>query len=227
MKICLNYYGLPRKLEVAKNTFNEYISTPNNNINYYILYTTWENENVDEFKEIFQNSYINFIEKPDLKKYDYIINNYTLDHTNNYKSIEHHVLGLYIKKMSYNTIINFENNNNINFDFIITLRTDVYLNNHLSNFYSIINKNLNNTVYVANSPKFSIYNQPSLPIVIFISDKETSKKILEELDILVNCNIKDTNFFHPESSFYNALSFLKINIIELNLFAFPQHITTI
>jgi hypothetical protein len=126
--------------------------------------------------------------------------------------------------MSYTTIINFEKNNNINFDFIITLRPDIYLNNHLSNFYSIINKNLNNTVYVANSPKFSIYNQPSLPDVIFISDKDTSKKILEQLDILLNCNIKDTYFFHPESSFYNAITFLKININELNLGAFPQPI---
>ena len=176
----------------------------------------------DEFKKIFPNSYINFIEKPDLKNYEYIINNYTLDITNSYKTIEHYVLGLYIKKMSYTTIINFENNNNINFDFIITLRTDMHLNNHLSNFYDTINKNLNNTVYVANSPKFSIYEQESLPVVMFISDKDTSKKILEQLDILINCNIKNTNFFHPESSFYNAIAFSKININELNLFAFPQ-----
>ena len=222
MNICLNYFGLPRKLEVAQNTFNKYIYTNDNNINYYILYTTWENENVDEFKKIFPNAYINLIDKPDLKKYDYIINNYTLDITNQYKSIEHYLLGLYITKMSYTTIINFENNNNINFNFIISLRTDLYLNNHLSNFYSYINKNLNNNVYVANSPKFSIYSQPSLPNAFFISDKDTAKKILEQLDILVNCNIKDTNFFHPESSFYNSIDFSKINIIELNLFAFPQ-----
>lgn len=222
MNICLNYFGLPRNLENTKHIFNECIHTVDNNINYYILYTTWENENIDGFKEIFPNSHINFIEKPDLQKYDYLINNYTLDPVNSYKSIEHYVLGLYVKKMSYTTIDNFENNNNIKFDFIITLRTDTYLNKHLSNFYGIINTNLNNTVYVANEPDFSVYNQPSLPIVIFISDKETSKKILEELDIEVNCNIKDTNFFHPESSFYNAIVFSKINIIKLNLWAFTR-----
>ena len=104
--------------------------------------------------------------------------------------------------MSYTTIINFENNNNINFDFIITLRTDMYLNNHLSNFYDTINKNLNNTVYVANSPKFSIYNQPSLPCVMFISDKETSKKILEELDI---SNIKVIDLIADEEELTKRL----------------------
>ena len=227
MNICLNYYGLPRNSEITKFTFNKHIHTNDNNINYYVLYTTWENENVDEFKKIFPNSYINFIEKPDIQKYNYIINNYNLDPGNPHKTIDHYVLGMYIKKMSYTTITNFEKNNNINFDFIITIRPDIYLNNHLSNFYDFINtnlknKDLNNTVYVANTPKFDVYGQPALPDVMFISDKDTSKKILEQLDILVNCTLKDTNIFHPESSFYNAITFLKINIHELNLFAFPS-----
>ena len=59
---------------------------------------------------------------------------------------------------------------------------------------------------------------------MFISNRDTSKKILEQLDILDNCNIANTNFFHPETSFYNAIVFLKIIINELNFGAFPQPI---
>jgi len=220
MHICLNYFGQPRNIENTIIEFNQYIHSNDNNINYSILYTTWDTENVDEFKKHFKNSYINLIEKPDLSKYDYLINNYTLDYSNSYKNIEHYVLGLYIKKMSYTTIINFEKSQNINFDFIITLRTDTCLNNHLSNFYSDVIKNLNNTVYVANHPKFSIHNQPSLPNTFFIADKRTTKKILEELDISQYCNIKNTNFFHPESSFYNVMVYSNIDINELDLYAF-------
>jgi hypothetical protein len=117
----------------------------------------------------------------------------------------------------------YEEKNNINFDFIVSLRTDTYLDNHLCNFYDIIHTNLDNVVYVANNPTFAIHNQPALPDVMFISNKNTSKKILEQLDILDKCVVNNTNFFHPESSFYNALTFLKINIYNLNLSAFPQY----
>ena len=224
LNICLNYYGQPRDTEITKNTFNTFINT--NNINYYIVYTTWKDEKIDEFQQLFPNSYINLVDKPDMQNYDNLINNYRLDNSSilNRKSLEHYIMGLYIRKMSYTSIIAFEEKNNINFDFIVSLRPDIYLDNHLCNFYDIIRTNLDNVVYVANNPTFAIYyNQPALPEGMFISNKINSKKILEQLDILDKCVVNNTNFFHPESSFYNAITFLQINIYNLNLSAFPQY----
>ena len=223
INICLNYYGQPRDTEITKNTFNTFINT-SNNINYHIVYTTWKDENIDAFQQLFPNSYINLVDKPDMQNYDNLINNYRIDDSNNWrKSMEHYIIGMYIKKMSYTTINDFEEKNNINFDFIVSLRTDTYLDNHLCNFYDIIGRNLDNVVYVANNPTFAVHNQPALPDVMFISNKNTSKKILEQLDVLDKCAVNNTNFFHPESSFYNAITFLKINIYKLSLSAFPQY----
>jgi hypothetical protein len=224
MKICLNYYGQNRDINITKYTFENFIKSDNVDIEYYILYTTWDTENTNEFKELFQNSFIEQIEYPNLNNYKFIIDNYKMDPTNPNKTIEHYLLGLYIKKMSYKTIEKFEECNNINFDFIISLRTSIYLyDNHLSVFYNDINQNLINKIYVAKDPCFDVHpNQPALPDIISIANKNITKKQLEQIDVLDNCLVIGTNFFHPESSFFNILKHHKIDIISLNFRAFPQ-----
>ena len=150
-----------------------------------------------------------------------------MDPTNPLKSVEHYIKGLYVKQQSYNTIENYEKLNNIKFDFIITLRTDIYLDKHLFEYYEKIMNNLYNTVYVANSPKFNIYNNPSLPDVICIANKEITKKIVDQLSNLSYCVVNNSNLFHPETSFYNALEHLNLNILKLEFSAFPQPIDTV
>jgi hypothetical protein len=163
-----------------------------------------------------------------MSNYSTIIQNYEMDPTNAcVKNVEHYIKGLYVKQNSYNTIENYEKLNNIKFDFIITLRTDIYLDKHLFEYYEKIMNNLYNTVYVANSPKFNIYNNPSLPDVICIANKEITKKIVDQLSNLSYCVVNNSNFFHPETSFYNALKHLDLNILELELKAFPRQIDSI
>jgi hypothetical protein len=217
MKICLNYYGQPRNLDITKYSFDNFIK--NDNIEYHILYTTWDNEDITHFKQLFSTCFINQIEKPDLNDYTKIIDNYTVDPTNPHKTIQHYLLGLYIKKMSYTTIEKY----NHDFDFIISLRTDIYLHDfHLSTYYNTILNNLNNTVFLPHEPKFPVYNENASPDTLYISNKSVMQQILCQIDILENCSVSNTNLFHPETSFYKSLVFYNLNIQLLNFRAFPQ-----
>ena len=225
MNICLNYYGQVRNNSITTETYKKYIDDKKNNI--YVLYTTWDTENVTQFKDYFTNSYIRQINVPNLyDEYSDIINKCKMDPTNPHKSITHYLFGLYIKKESYNTINTFEEEKNIKFDVIISMRTSVYINNNISNYYNAILNNVNDehcTVFVANEPCFDVYNQGALPDVFYITrNKSVMKNVLSEIDILDHCLITNTNFFHPEASFYKSLAHFKLNIVKLKLFAFPQ-----
>jgi len=224
MNICLNYYGQLRNNSITTETYKKYIDDYNNNI--YVLYTTWDTENVTPFKDYFTDSYIRQIDIPNLDKYSEMINKYQMDPTNSYKSFTHFLLGLYIKKESYNTINAFEEEKNIKFDIIISMRTSVYINNNVSKYYNTILDNVNNehyTVFVANEPCFNVYNQGSFPDVFYITkNKSVMKNVLSQIDILDDCLVTNTNYFHPETAFYKSLIYFKLNIVKLNLFAFPQ-----
>ena len=152
MNICINYYGQIRDNSVTTETYEKYIDDKNNNI--YVLYTTWDTENVTPFKEYFTDSYIRQINIPNLNdEYNEMINKYKMDPTNSHKSFTHYLLGLYIKKESYNTINAFEEEKNIKFDIIISMRTSVYINNNVSKYYNTILDNYNNEhciVFVSN-----------------------------------------------------------------------------
>lgn len=222
MHICLNYYGQPRDIETTKRIFNDYIKTTDD-ITYHILYTTWDVENTDAFKSIFPDAFI--------KQYSYPDNSIFTDITNKYefcklqpphKTITHYLLGLYIKSMSAKTVSEYEELNDIHFDFIINLRTDTRFNCNISTFYNTICESINdNMVYTATEPKFACYSQYALPDVMFIANTFVSKKVLNQLSIIEHCAVKTTNFFHPESSFFNALQYLSLTIHELGFNAFP------
>ena len=131
------------------------------------------------------------------------------------------MLGLYVKQQSYNTILSYEKENNIEFDIIITLRCGIYFNKtKIYTFYDYIFNNLNNNVFLAEDPKFDIYNLGAAADTILIANKNITYKILSQIDLLDNCCIN--NFFHPETSFYLVIKYLKINIIFLQFTSFPQ-----
>ena len=222
MNICLNYYGQMRNNTITTDIFEKYINDTNNNI--YVLYTTWSVEDITLFKDYFKNSYIRQINIPDLDEYSEIIDKYSMDGTNCHKSLQHYLLGLYIKKESYNTINSFEEEKNIKFDIIISMRTSICINNKISNYYStILDNNDESTIFVANRPCFKIYNDESLPDVFYISkNKFVMKKVLSQIDILNHCLVTNTFFFHPETSFYKSLYYYNLNIVKLDLYAFLQ-----
>lgn len=221
-KVCINYFGQCRDIGVTEKIYNNFLKTSDPNIEYTILYSTWKDEDTTDFEKVFPTAYIKKYDFPDLKIYKSIVDNYSMDPTNPYKPLEHYLLGLYIKKMSYYTIEEF---NHISFDCIVSLRTYIYIyDSHISSIYNNIEKH---TVYVANAPRFEVYSnigQRALPDVIFASDQNTMKQILHQIDIIEQCKVKNSNFFHPESSFFNSLDFFQLKIVCCNFRAFPQEL---
>lgn len=230
INVCLNYYGQPRNTDITSNIYYNFIHIDHNkyklpfNVKYHIIYTTWKSEDISNFKQLFPSSYIEQIDEPNMENYRYLIEKFKIDISNPNKTIDHYIKGFYVKQASFKTIEKYENDNNIKFDFIITIRTDIYINYYLPSYYEVINNNLDNTVYTANEPKFAIYNSPALPDVICISNKKTMEKILNQLSILEHCTVNGSDYFHPETSFYNALKYYNLHINELNFKAFPEPI---
>ena len=219
--ICINYFGQIRNIDVLKKTYSEFIY--NHNYNYHILLTTWEDEKmIDKFKQIFPNSYVRKVILPDINIFQDIIKKYTIDPTNSHKSIEHYLLGLYIKNETKNTILEYLDQININFDIVVTLRTYIYIfDNNISQFFEHIN-NEENKIYIACDPKFNIYNQNAKPDVIFLSNQDVTLKAVNHFDCLEKTVVNNTNYFHPETSFGKNIIEKKIDIVELPFRAFPQ-----
>jgi hypothetical protein len=220
MKVCINYFGQPRKLEVMNITYDTFLKDDKNDI--HILWTTWKSENINEFMTIFPNAYINQIDEPNMDNYSHITTKYRMDPGSPNKTIDHYIKGLYVKYKSSDTISNYEYNNNINFDIIITTRIDTYINSSgkFNKYYDdIINKN---SVFVGSGPKFNVYNNGAYPDVISIAKPDIMKKSLNQISIIDKCNVNNTNWFHPETSFYKSFIAQNINVVELDFLAFPQ-----
>ena len=222
MNIAINYYGQLRDITRMIEMYNNFIK--DDNINYHILWTTWTLENKEPFKIFFPNSYINSVEELGFNEYNTIINNFCMDKTNPNKTFEHYAKGLYIKNKSIETINNYEIENDISFDFIITIRTDIFIyDNHLSIFYKEIKKILtDDVIFIANEPKYNIYNQGGEPDCIFISNKVATKKMLNQINNLSNCTLNESNILHPETAF--GKNIISNNLIKynLNLRVFPM-----
>ena len=213
--ICVNYYGQPRNIDNCTNIFNNFIF--DYNCKFTILYTTWNTENIEQFKDKFENAYIRCIDKPEEKKFKDLINKYKVDQTNSHKTLYHCLLGLYIKYESGNTIKEYIKNT-YNFDIIITLRTDTKLSkNPYFNFYNNI---IDNSVYIPNEPKYDVYKNGACPDTSFMSNQNVMLKILNQVNDFQHCILKNT-IYHPESSFYNYLIYLKLNLIYLPIYSFP------
>jgi len=226
MNICLNYFGQPRNPETTERVFNNYIKTPYD-VTYHILYTTWDIENIDSFKTIFPNAFIKQYSYPDNNIFNTILTNYALDfYSRECRTLLNYLLMLYIKSMSAKTISEYEELNNIQFDFIINLRPDLRLSHNLYTFYDQILKTINDTtIYIASEPRFNCYleqyGQDAYPHAIFIANSYVSKKVLNELSIIEYCPVKTTNWLHPESSSFNAIHYLSLNFVILPFCAFP------
>ena len=146
MNICLNYYGQPRGCKKLK---ENYLNNIKDDINtFHCVYTTWNTEDISEFKNIFPDSFINQIEKPNISYFSYFKDNYTMDHTwvSNNVPMDNFLYFLYIKTNSIKTIEKYEEINNIKFDIVITLRPDHYFTGtNINYYYNVFEKSLTNS----------------------------------------------------------------------------------
>ena len=233
IKICINYWGQTRNYEShARDIYNSRTVPPNsneNNYEYHILYSTWKDENIELFQNLFPEAYIKQYDKPDMEQYKNIIDNYKLDKSQPpSKSLERYLCGLHIKKISTDTIIEYQQIKNINFDIVVSLRVDCNIfDGNLFDYYNKIletNKNNinNNEIYFANEMRYDIYNQGGVPDTLFIGNLNNVLLASKQIDIIEQISLKNTNEIHPETAFYKACIALGLDVKYLPFNAFPK-----
>lgn len=214
MNICVNYWGQPRLMNIIEGVYKTQIDDNINN--FHICYSTWKTEDITKFKEIFPNSYVKQYDFPDLENYKEIIKKYEYHHYSN--DIARYIFGLFIRDKSINTINEYMNMKNIEFDFIITIRPDSNIYDGILNkYYSIIKENVN-LLHTATHPRYDVYNEGAVPDALLISNYNNMKKILKFPNfetIAVNGNI-----VHPETATGKNIIHNKISVNYLNLSSF-------
>ena len=216
MHICINIFGQIRFIEHLLNTIN--ISLIDNINTFHILYSTWTTTDIEGMKNLFPDCYIQQYDLPDINMYKHFIDTYKLDISQyKHKTISHYILGYHIKKMSIDTILKYENEKNIKFDIILTMRTYTNLFNiPLQEYYKEINDNI---IYTANEPSFDIYKLGAYPDSFTMAKRDSTLQILNVFDVLDKSTIDDTTF-HPESASYKIIINKGLKIIKLPFKAF-------
>ncbi len=203
MNICVNFFGQPKFVNNAKYIYNNFIKDNSNN--FHILYTTWEDENIEVFENDFPGAFIRKIKKPDESVFDKdLLENYKMDYSNAHKTMSRYLYGFYIKAQSKETVLEYERTHNIEFDVIVTVRIYTKLKNSISPYYERI-KNDSENVYVASERLFNIHNSPSYPDTFVASNRSIGLDILDCFDVLKESTIHNSKIFHPETSAYNII----------------------
>lgn len=220
MKIAINYFGLPRTPQNARQIFDKYICDPAHE--FHFMYTTWNVENTASVERQFQEIFIRKEPIPSKQYFSYLINNYVLDETNTIKrkTLYHYLLGIYIKDKSRLTVEAYETTHNIIFDLIITLRLDTDIKDaHLKQFYNKLQLN-ESIVYSASEESFDIYEEGSYPDNILIGGHDFHLKSLQLLDALPHCTLKDGRTFHPETTSYKTVNYYGGRVEYLPFYSF-------
>lgn len=222
MKICVNYYGLPRSVERALRTFRGAIETQGHE--FHILYTTWTVEYIKPFEAAFPQAFIRKIRVPGETVFGDLLN-YELDWTNTQKGkrLRNYLLGSYAKQESKNTILEYETAHNIKFDIIVTLRTDTIIEDaHLADFYGSVALE-RPIMYFASEPTFGdIHKEGAVPDTLQFSGRDFHLKALDILCALPNCTLSGQRIFHGETSCYKQILYHGGAVHYLPFYAFIQ-----
>ncbi len=213
MNICINYYGQPRGLKVIEKNF--YDNIYDNKNNFHILYTTWVTENTDDFKKVFNNSFIKKYEVPDMNDYIDIIQNYSMDGTQ-VNGIENYLKYLIIKNNSLQTIIEYEKNNNLKFDIIITMRPDhIFYGDKISDYYDyFITKK--DYIFIPCDPCYDIYGEGAYQCSFSMCNNNNINKILSKIKIIKYLTLNNQNVFHPETTGFKLLLYYNLKYEKIN-----------
>jgi hypothetical protein len=215
LNICINYWGQPRKIQQCIDNFKKTLACSDHLI--YVCYTTWETEDVSEFRTVFPEAFIRQVPCPEhLPQMD----NKRVDSTNSHKSSYYYGLSLYAKQQSKQTILEYEQQLNLTFDCIVTARTDALVyHGQAFNYYHLLYEG---AVFVGDAPNFDVYRTGAVPDVLYLSSRNTMLSTLDHLDVAEHCVVANTNFFHPETSLCNLFKHLNLKIERCVFHTFPR-----
>lgn len=183
------------------------------NSNYIVFLSTWENENVDEFKKVFPDAIIKQfpLQTEGDIKWD------KLSRYNNASSKEKTILGYwsYQKNMqNLRTMLDeYEISNKMVFDIILRLRPDTYMDRSIIPYYDNVEPN---KVYVPSEYKFDIYGKGAYADMLAFGKSNEIKTILNGIDVIEQCT-HEPHVFHPETSMYGVIKHFNYEVVYVQL----------
>jgi hypothetical protein len=218
-KICINYVGQPRTF--YKYYKNQFKNLPLNykDFDIHFLFSTWENENTDIYAEktqdIKKDIFIKKYSPPQKEEFNWDPR-FQHHHSNpqfHGKGVFNYFCQLKIWNHSNQTILEYENKNNLIFDYIIQLRPDTFFgyNEESENETGVkdisIYDNLeDNTIYTPSECRFDVYCCGSVPDQVRWGKRDCILKLNHAIEIAEK--IQPVQFeIHPESSLFQIIKY--------------------
>ena len=204
MKICISYSGQPRMLDHAKRTFDSlFAPLSKSGHECHVMYTTWDHTNVEKYVALFPMAHVRQVAQPKDEVYEAYERNFrqlTFQHT-----MTNYMLGLYIRKETVNTINQYEAMHHIDFDVIISLRTDTLIQLDRSIEWCCEQAMANgNSIFVGDRERFDVTGRGACPDMFIVASKGAALKCLNQHDHIEGCSFiyEGEKTVHPETSCY-------------------------
>jgi len=214
MNICIGFHGQVRNFKQNGNNLKSQIIDDNDKNNYIVLFSTWENEPIQDFLDIFPIAYVKQYAIEDNTKM-FWDSNISMDITNSYKKLID--FWRYQKSLEnlYLLIEEYEQKNNIKFDLILRIRPDIKLNMNLCEYYFYPQKG---HIYVPSQPNYDIFGIGAYPDLLALGGNEEMKDILNGIYVVKFCTIiiNGDKIIHPETLAYSIVKYYNYECFCLN-----------
>ena len=212
MKIGLYFTGLERSIK--KTVDNLYESIVDTNHIYDIVFVTWENESIKDFKDCFPESKIVYLENIDISNKEFqdwkkdlqIHESWLGKYKTNENSLFNYYRQIYLWKETSRYL------ETKTYDLVVRCRTDIIINGNLPKFQ--FNNISPNTVYFPNGPRHGAFGNwyEGCPDYIMFGKQDVIMKSLSIVDYIDKYKYGQTNIIQPESTMYLFLKGENISI---------------
>ena len=212
MKIGLYFTGLERSIK--KTVDNLYESIIDTNHIYDIVFVTWENESIKDFKDCFPESKIVYLEKIDISNKEFqdwkkdlqIQESWLGKYKTNENSLFNYYRQIYLWKETSRYL------ETKTYDLVVRCRTDIIINGNLPK--SQFNNISPNTVYFPNEPRHGAFGNwyEGCPDYVMFGKQDVIMKSLSIVDYIDKYKYGQNNIVQPESTMYLFLKGENISI---------------
>jgi hypothetical protein len=206
MHICINLVGHPKYCVILNQQLKHFVM--NNTDTFHCLYTTWTHVDEEHIVEQIPNVHVKKYIQPTMEneEFKWFSETYEMDYTNVHKTGFNYFYTIFIRKISILHILEYENQNGITFDVIITIRPDTKFypgSLPIHSYYHLLKEK---QVYVNKQITFDVFNEGSISDILFMAKRNTMMLFLNPLPFIESCVISNTKVIHPETFMYKWTS---------------------
>jgi hypothetical protein len=110
----------------------------------------------------------------------------------------------------------YEKNNSIEFDTILRLRPDTFIDRSIISYYDNVEPN---KIYVPSEYRFNIYGKGAYADIMAFGKSNEIKTILNGIDVIEQCT-HEPHVFHPETSMYGVIKYFNYEVVYVELNAY-------